>query len=295
MQNHELLLFGSVGGGLGAWTRIVVRDEFVAKGIASWRVVMSINLAGSALAGLAVQLTEGSFEWALFTLGFLGGFTTFSSMCVDIVVQWIAGRRRAAVTVAMGTMIGGPLIAWISSLFAAMFVARSAISTSAIIPLASRRVNHHMSGLLGIAFGGFVGTGIRIFVQFLAPIIGFPIWTATALVNVIGSGFAGFAFRWLCSLDANGAALHDPSRRLTLERLLVFGFAGGLTTMSTLSIEIVEAMRHSLLTALLISGVNLLMGLTFTILGWWIAYQCFPARESISPIPISNKVRQKSE
>ena len=295
MHNHELLLIGSVGGGLGAWTRIVVRDEFVFKGIASWRVVMSINLVGSALAGLALRMTEGSFEWALFTLGFLGGFTTFSSMCVDIVVQWIAGRRRAAVTVAMGTMIGGPLIAWISSLFAAMFVTRSAISTAAIIPLASRRVNHHMSGLLGIALGGFVGTGIRIFMQFLAPTIGFPIWTATALVNVIGSGFAGFAFRWLCSLDANGAALHDPSRRLTLERLLVFGFAGGLTTMSTLSIEIVEAMRHSLLTALLIGGVNLLMGLTFTILGWWIAYRCFPARESISPIPISNKVRQERE
>lgn len=294
MQNHELILIGSVGGGLGAWTRIVIRDEFVSKGIASWKIVMAINLLGSAVAGIALRLTAGSFEWALFSLGFLGGFTTFSSMCVDIVVQWIVGRRRSAVTIAVGTMIGGPLIAWISSFFTAMLTTRSAISTAAIVPLAGRRVTHHMSGLVGITMGGFVGTGIRIFMQFLAPTIGFPVWTATALVNVIGSGFAGFAFRWLCSLDANGAALHDPSRRLTLERLLIFGFAGGLTTMSTLSIEIVQAMHDSLPTALLIGGVNLVVGLTFTILGWWIAYRCFPARESFGSIPISNKVNQES-
>ncbi len=291
MQNHELLLIGSVGGGIGAWARIVIRDEFVSKGIASWKIVMAINLLGSAVAGIALRMTEGSFGWAFFSLGFLGGFTTFSSMCVDIVVQWIAGRRRWAVTVAMGTMIGGPLIAWICSFITAMFWARSSISTAAIASLAGRRVAHHISGLVGITMGGFIGTGIRIFMQFLAPAIGFPVWTATALVNVIGSGFAGFVFRWLCSLDANGVALHDPSRRLTLERLLIFGFAGGLTTMSTLSIEIVEAMRHSLLTALLIGGVNLVVGLTLTILGWWIAYRCFPARESIGQIPISNKVK----
>ena len=293
MQNHELILIGSVGGGLGAWTRIVIRDEFVSKGIASWKIVMAINLLGSGVAGIALRLTAGSFEWALFSLGFLGGFTTFSSMCVDIVVQWIVGRRRSAVTIAVGTMIGGPFIAWISSFFTVMLTTRSAISTAAIVPLAGRRVTHHMSGLVGITMGGFVGTGIRIFMQFLAPTTGFPVWTATALVNVIGSGFAGFAFRWLCSLDANGAALHDPSRRLTLERLLIFGFAGGLTTMSTLSIEIVQAMHDSLLTALLIGGVNLVVGLTFTILGWWIAYRCFPARESLESIPISNKVNQE--
>ncbi|MDA1262531.1 MAG: CrcB family protein [Planctomycetota bacterium] len=291
MQNHELILIAAVGGGLGAWTRMIVRDECVAQGIASWRVVLWINIVGSALAGMAMPLTSGSFEWALFALGFLGGFTTFSSMCVDIVVQWIVGRRRTAATIAIGTMIGGPLSAWISSFLTAKVDARSAISTVAIVPLAGRRFSHHASGLIGITLGGFIGTSVRVSLQFLAPTLAFPVWTATALVNVIGSGFAGFAFRWLCSLDADGVAIHSPSRRLRLERLLIFGFAGGLTTMSTLSIEIIEAMHDSPLNALLIASVNVVVGLSFTILGWWIAFRWFPMRESMGLIPISNKVK----
>ena len=295
MNHSELILIGSVGGGLGAWVRIVVRDEFVARGIASWRVVIAINLLGSALAGVAVRLNVGSFEWALFTLGFLGGFTTFSSMCVDVVVQWIVGRRRSSAIIVLSTMLGGPLVAWFGSMVAGGFIMRSAGPAVAIVPLTGRRLPHHFSGLLGIAAGGFVGTGLRISFQFLAQVVGYPVWTATALVNSIGAGFAGFVFRWLCSLDANGVPRHEPSRRLNIERLLIFGFAGGLTTVSTLAVEIVSAFPSAPLTAGMIGLVNLGCGVAAATIGWWIARRVFPERESFVAVHDSHSSIQETK
>lgn len=286
----ELIVIGAFGGGMGAWVRIVVRDEFVARGIQSWRVVLAINLIGSALAGIGLRLTDGSLAWALLVLGFLGGFTTFSSMCVDIVVQWLVGRRRAASIIGIGTMLGGPLLAWVGALAAGGVIANAATPTAALAPLGGRRMTHHLSGVTGIAIGGFFGTGVRIALQLLAPIAGMPIWTATALVNVVGAGFAGFVFRWLCALDANGAPRHEPSRRVRIERLLIFGFAGGMTTMSTLSVEIFLVARELPLQAILIGSVNIGFGLLATIMGWWIACRLFPGRESFVPTYDSHKI-----
>lgn len=286
----ELILIGALGGGIGAWVRIVVRDEFVARGIQSWRVLLAINLIGSALGGIGLRLTDGSLAWALLVLGFLGGFTTFSSMCVDIVVQWLVGRRRCASIIGFGTMLGGPLLVWIGALAAGGLIAHAATPTVALAPFGRRRMSYHLSGVIGIAFGGFFGTGVRISLQMLAPIAGMPIWTATALVNIVGSGFAGFVFRWLCSLDANGAPRHEPSRRLRIERLLLFGFAGGMTTMSTLSVEMFLAAQESPVQAILIGSVNIGLGVLATIMGWWIAFRCFPGRESFIATYDSHKI-----
>ena len=275
-----VILVGSISGGIGAWIRIVVRDECIARGVASWKAILSINLVGSGLAGAALRLPTDPLSLAAISLGFLGGFTTFSSMCLDAVVQWVGLRRRASALIVAATMLGGPVIAAIAT----SVVAVATVAT-ATIPLVGepragrRRMVHHFSGVTFISIGACLGSGIRVSMHLLAPIVGLPVWTATAVVNAVGAGFAGFVFRWLCALDIAGAPRHSPNRRLVTERLLIFGFAGGLTTMSALSVEMLVATRESWWLGASIGAINIALRLPATILGWWIASRLFPSRE----------------
>lgn len=285
MTPLEIIVVGSVGGGIGAWLRIVMRDECTIRGIPSWKAILWINLMGGALAGLVIQFPHNDFVGAAISLGFLGGLTTFSSMCVDAVTQWLAGRRRTSCLIAVTTMLGGPALAWLGSITAITAPKVGGAAASSVIvatnEIGRRRMRHHLSGLMSITLGASVGSAVRIGAHLYAVSVGVPTWTGTAMVNVVGAAAAGFTYRWLCALHANGEPLHPPSRRLMAERFLIFGFAGGLTTMSSLAVELQTATQESLWVGLMIGVINIGFGLTGCILGWRVAVRFFPKREPL--------------
>jgi CrcB protein len=75
-----------------------------------------------------------------------------------------------------------------------------------------------------VALGGLLGALVRYGVVEFWGTSDFP-WH-TLLVNVVGSGLLGFVTAW--------------TARVRIQRLVAVGFCGGLTTFSTLSLEVVR-------------------------------------------------------
>ncbi len=79
-----------------------------------WPTIVA-NVVGTAvLAGAARAVSEGAAEWVLVLVGtgLAGGLTTFSSLALDAVTLWKAGRRSGAawyltVTLASGLLAAG--------------------------------------------------------------------------------------------------------------------------------------------------------------------------------------------
>ncbi len=77
-----------------------------------WTVV-AINIAGSFLLGLVVS---GATGWSQEVrdgvgIGFLGGFTTFSTLTVQTVLEADGGRSGTAIAYLVATVAGGMLAA----------------------------------------------------------------------------------------------------------------------------------------------------------------------------------------
>lgn len=278
-----VIVVGGVGGALGSWLRVVVRDECVARGIASWRATVAINLLGSLIAGTCIQLEMWSIVWSVVVAGLLGGFTTFSSMCLDMVVQWQSGRRRDAVAIVTCTMIGAPVVAAVGvATQPPPTLSHAGIASSAVVVRFARgRIHHHSAGLLLIAIGGGIGTAIRIGTLLGCERLALGEWIATLSVNVIGAAIATFAFRSLMALDRDGTPIYGRPRRVSLERLIILGFCGGLTTMSTLSLEIATAWTTDISTALIIGTSNIVGGTALAVVGWKVAAAFYPRREQL--------------
>ncbi|WP_040160862.1 fluoride efflux transporter FluC [Nigerium massiliense] len=107
----------ALAGGLGAVCRLVL--DGVVRSVSSdlpWGTAV-INLAGSFLLGLVTGLVGSHVlpdAWQhVAGTGFLGGFTTFSTACVDAVRLLADRRRRAAVGYALGVLAGGAAVAGI--------------------------------------------------------------------------------------------------------------------------------------------------------------------------------------
>ncbi len=86
-----------------------------------------------------------------------------------------------------------------------------------------------------VAVGGALGTGLRYAIERGWPAsLHDPAW-ATLLVNVAGAFLLGLAVTWL--------AVRRPADRL-LRPLVATGFCGGLTTFSSVTLELVQRGRH---------------------------------------------------
>ena len=181
----HLVLLAAIGGGIGSCVRVVVRDEVVARGHASWRATLAVNIVGCAIAIPCMALAVGTTEWALVVAGALGGFTTFSAFAIETLAMWMS-RRRAGNGPADG---GGK---WAAA-------------------LPDRRVPHYLRGFALIFVGAMVGCALRTWLDLAALGSGQPMWTATLVANVAGSTVAGIAFRWLHAVGADGAPLRSPS------------------------------------------------------------------------------------
>jgi CrcB protein len=104
-------LFVFIGSGLGGMLRHAV-------GLASLRIAgpnfpwgtLIINVVGSALMGLVVGVFSArhitSSELRLFlTTGIIGGFTTWSTFSLDVVVTWERGQPLAAIGYVAASLI----------------------------------------------------------------------------------------------------------------------------------------------------------------------------------------------
>lgn len=105
-----LALCVALAGGLGAVARFVL-DQVVTRRVrAGYPVGTSVvNVLGSFLLGLVTGLAAGQLlppAWHVVAgTGFLGGFTTFSAVTVEVVRLAQTGRRRAATLHAVGLLV----------------------------------------------------------------------------------------------------------------------------------------------------------------------------------------------
>lgn len=104
-----LSLLVAVAGGVGAGTRFVVDGALTHRISARLPVAtLVINVTGSFLLGVLTQwgLTRGSAVMvSILGVGFLGGFTTFSTASVELVALTRSQRPGAAVLLAVSMLV----------------------------------------------------------------------------------------------------------------------------------------------------------------------------------------------
>lgn len=106
-----MILLVAVCGGLGAMTRFVLDSALAARNRRPYPVgTLVINVSGSlllgGLAGLAARLGPGADEvTAALGVGFLGGYTTFSTASVEVVRLGRDERRASAVGLAVAMVL----------------------------------------------------------------------------------------------------------------------------------------------------------------------------------------------
>ncbi|MCC5960946.1 MAG: CrcB family protein [Rhodobacteraceae bacterium] len=112
-----------VGGGLGAVARAAISAWISRRLHLAWGTLV-VNMTGSFLLGLALGwvmartgpaplsvLMAGAPSFlAVFILGVLGGYTTVSTLALQVVTLWQAGQRRAAYANALGSVLSGPVV-----------------------------------------------------------------------------------------------------------------------------------------------------------------------------------------
>ena len=87
----------AAGAALGAPCRYLV--DGAVRRLAGARLpwgTLAVNLTGSAAAGLVAGLRPGSLAASLLAVGFLGAFTTASTLAAELLELVEAGRARAA-------------------------------------------------------------------------------------------------------------------------------------------------------------------------------------------------------
>lgn len=111
-MSAPLLLVVSVLGGLGAVARVVLAGS-IAPHVQRYPFVaiLTVNLLGSLALGILFGLALHDRVGLIVGTGFLGGFTTFSTWMVEIVIDADRKRRAASVTNLVVSLIGGLALA----------------------------------------------------------------------------------------------------------------------------------------------------------------------------------------
>jgi CrcB protein len=121
---NAILLVAS-GGAIGSVARYLVGVGMARVfGVAFPYGTLAVNVIGGFLMGLFIELLarrfEGSPELRLFiAIGILGGFTTFSSFSLDVVVLWERGELAIALSYVLASVILS-----IGALFLGLWLAR---------------------------------------------------------------------------------------------------------------------------------------------------------------------------
>lgn len=273
MDVASVIGLAAVGGSIGCLLRVLVRDACAAAGIPKWQGIALINLLGSAAAGAIAAAQVAEWWQALLLVGLFGGFTSFSAMALDIVTLWIARRRGAAALLGLTTIAAAPV--------AAAGAGAAATATAPIIAGRSTWRRMAVVDALVIIAGGSVGCAARGAVVLAVEHAAFPAWSATTICNVVGSALAAIAARALIAQADRGEPLTHPALRAHLDRLILLGLCGGLTTVSSLAVEMAEIARENLLHAAALGAVNIGAGCVAAAGGWWIVRWRYPLRERL--------------
>lgn len=115
MTAGVMTLLIAICGGLGAGTRFGV-DETIRRHEHRFPVgTMLINISGSLLLGWIAGWTASGLPGMVSNLagtGYLGGYTTFSTACLEVVRLARDRRVTAALAHAVGTLLLGTAAAW---------------------------------------------------------------------------------------------------------------------------------------------------------------------------------------
>jgi CrcB protein len=106
-------LITTAAGALGALSRYLVSGTIQRRSQSHFPVgTLAVNLAGALLIGLVVGATRlGSME-AIAAVGFLGGFTTFSTWMIETIRLGMPTLKcRAAINLALTLIVGVALTA----------------------------------------------------------------------------------------------------------------------------------------------------------------------------------------
>ena len=105
MSSLVLAFLAAVAGGLGAALRFLIDMSIPAKARASfpWGTWL-INITGSFVLGLVAGPLTGAVWGPIFTVGLLGGYTTFSAASLETVSLAEDGRWGAALFYGRGTL-----------------------------------------------------------------------------------------------------------------------------------------------------------------------------------------------
>lgn len=121
MSVIELILV-ALAGGAGAGLRWLVDATLRRDRGFPWPILL-VNVTGCfVMAVLATAFAgHGSMALTVATTGLLGGYTTFSTVSVDVVELWLARRYVAAVGNGAGTLVACALAAALGMLAARAF------------------------------------------------------------------------------------------------------------------------------------------------------------------------------
>lgn len=120
-----------------------------------------------------------------------------------------------------------------------------------------------MRNLILVALGGAIGAVARYCVNiFCNELLGDRFPWGTLVVNVVGC----FLMGWLFHAATVSAAISDAARLM-----IGTGFLGALTTFSTFSMQTILAGQRAPWLAIANVTTNVLLGLSATMLGIWIA------------------------
>lgn len=100
----------AIGGAAGSMARFAVAQAFLKfKPDNPFLAVATVNLVGSLLIGLVAGhfVHKNAVEYLLLVVGFLGGFTTFSSFSLDLLAMIQRHLYAQAVLFAVGQVVLG--------------------------------------------------------------------------------------------------------------------------------------------------------------------------------------------
>jgi CrcB protein len=118
-ENMKKYIFVGVGGALGALLRCTI-NQITLPVAPTYHplLTMLINISGSFLLGLLVVLFAK--HWIVkpelrigITTGFLGGYTTFSTLCKETILLWFGGHILFAAVYLVASVLLGLAAAWL--------------------------------------------------------------------------------------------------------------------------------------------------------------------------------------